>query len=255
MHGSRNRYAVPVEQSGVEAKRRKTAMVDRPGSKIGLGVGAVYGMATSPQAARCFNPVVGPGAIGGRDWRHGEEATGLRKGGAKRARAGGDVDQIEEISVLPGGAVGPLSGNAWRREADEERAPFGAANIAGSPIPALLAAVGEVSPANLLGAIAKSGGESGGRAHGTGLAIKKGLEWGTGIGSIRDLSRGCRERSDRGPSPSLGGAGSTAGARSARRAVRPVTARGGLQKERAGPVPVIGAGAALLKIRRKRIRR
>ena len=108
------------------------------------------------------------------------------------------------------------------------------------------------------GAIAKSGGESGGRAHGTSQAIRKWLGRGTGIGSIRDLSRGCRERSDRGPSPPLGGAGSTAGARSARRAVRPVTARAGLQKERAGPVPVIGAGAALLKmlkIRRKRIRR
>ena len=83
----------------------------------------------------------------------------LGKGGAKRVQAGGDADQVEEISVLAGGAFGPLAGNARWREADKKRAPLGAANIAGGPVPALLAAVGEVSPADFLGVIAKSGGD------------------------------------------------------------------------------------------------
>ena len=239
----------------MEAERWETAIVDRPGVEIGLGVSSIYGTATPPKAARCLGTVVGFGVVRGGDWRHGEEDASLGKGGAKRVRAGGDADQVEEISVLAGGAVGPLAGNARRREADKKRAPLGAANVSGGPVPALLAAVGEVSPADLLGVIAKSGGESGGRAHGTGLAIRTRFGRGTEIGSIGDLSRGCRGRSGRGPSPPLGGAESTAGARSARRAVRPVTARAGLQKEGAGPVPVIGAGAALLKIRRKWIRR
>ena len=170
-------------------------MVDCPGVEIGFGVSAVYGTATPPKVARCLCTVVGSGVIGGGDWRHGEEDTSLGKGGAKRAQAGGDADQVEEISVLTGGAVGPLAGNARRREADEERAAPGAANVAGGPVPALFAAVGEVSPADFLGAIAKSSGESGGGAHGTGLTIKKRLGRGTGIGSIWDLSRGCRGRS------------------------------------------------------------
>ena len=131
-----NAGAVPVEQSGVEAERRKTTMVDRPSPEIGLGVGAVYGTATPPKAARCLCTVVGSGVIGGEDWRHGEEDAGLGKGGAKRAQAGGDADQVEKISVLAGGAVGPLAGNARRREADEERAPLGAANVAGGPVSA-----------------------------------------------------------------------------------------------------------------------
>ena len=165
----------------MEAERRETAMVDRPGAEIGLGVSAVYGTATPPKAARCLCTVVGSGVIGGGDWRHGEEDASLGKGGAKRAQAGGDADQVKEISVLAGGAVGPLSGNARGREADEERAPLGAANVAGGPVPALLAAVGEVSPADFLGAIAKSGGDGGGRAHGTSLTIRKRLGRGTGI--------------------------------------------------------------------------
>ena len=137
-----NPAAVSVEQRGVETERRETALVDRPCPEIGLGVGAVYGTATPPQAACRFRPVVGVGAIGDGHCRHGEEATGLRKGGAKRAQAGGDADQVEKIAVLTGGGIGPLSENAWRREADEERAPLGAANVAGGPVPALSAAVG-----------------------------------------------------------------------------------------------------------------
>ena len=227
--------AVPVEQSGVETEGRETAMVNRPGPEIGLGVSAVYGTATPPKAARCFHPVVGAGAIGDGHCRHGKEGAGLGEGGAKRAQAGGDADQVEEIAVLGGGGIGPLSRNARRRDADEERAPLGAANVSSGPIAALFAAVGEVSPADLLGAIAKSGGDGGGRAHGTGLAIKKRLGRGAGIGSIGDLSQGCRGRSGRGLSPPLGGAGSTAGARIAHRAVRPASARAELQKKWPAP--------------------
>ena len=100
-----NPAAVPVEQRGVETERRETALVDRPCPEIGLGVGAVYGTATPPQAACRFRPVVAIGAIGDGHCRHGEEGAGLGEGGAQRARAGGDTDQIEEIAVLAGGGV------------------------------------------------------------------------------------------------------------------------------------------------------
>ena len=72
------------------------------------------------------------------------------------------------------GRVGPLAGNARRREPDEERAPPGAENVAGGPVPALLAAVGQVATADLLGARAERGGDGGGRAHDADLGSERG---------------------------------------------------------------------------------
>ena len=95
----------------------------------------------------------------------GEEGARLGEGGAERARAGGDADEVEEVAVLAGGGVGPLAGDAGRREADEEGAPPGAADVAGGPVSAVLAAVGEIAPADLLGARAEGGGDGGG-VHG-----------------------------------------------------------------------------------------
>ena len=76
--------------------------------------------------------------------------------------------------MLPRRGVGPLAGGAGGSEADEERAPPGAANVAGSPVPALLAAVGQVAPADLLGPGAERGGDGGGRAHDADLGSEGG---------------------------------------------------------------------------------
>ena len=83
--------------------------------------------------------------------RQGKEGPRLGESGAERARAGGDADQVEQVAVLAGRGVGPLPGDAWRREADEERAPAGAANVAGGPVAPVPAAVREVAPADFLG--------------------------------------------------------------------------------------------------------
>ena len=96
--------------------------------------------------------------------------------------------------MLPGGRIRPLAADAGRSEADEERAPLGAANVAGGPVASLLAAVGEVAPANLLGAGAEGGGDGGG-VHGAPPApMTPAAEAGRrfGLGSMQDLSRGCR---------------------------------------------------------------
>ena len=64
--------------------------------------------------------------------------------------------------MLAGGGVRPFAGRARRREADEERAPPGAPNVAGGPVAAAPAAVRQVVPADLLGARAEGGGDGGG---------------------------------------------------------------------------------------------
>ena len=157
--------AVAEEQRGVEAERRETAAVDRPGAQIGLGMGAVDGAAALPQAARRLRAVVGVCGMGDGRGRQREEGARLREGDAERAGAGGDADEVEQVAVLPGARVGPLSGRAGRGQADEEGAPPGAANVAGGPVAAVLAAVGEIAPADLLGAGAEGGGDGGG-VHG-----------------------------------------------------------------------------------------
>ena len=67
--------------------------------------------------------------------------------------------------MLAGRGVGPLAGDAGGRQADEERAPAGAANVAGGPVASMLAAVREVTAADLFGARTESGGDGGG-VHG-----------------------------------------------------------------------------------------
>ena len=63
--------------------------------------------------------------------------------------------------MLAGGGVGPLAGDARRREADEERAPLGAVEVARDPIAALPAAVRKIAPADFLGACAEMDGDIG----------------------------------------------------------------------------------------------
>ena len=186
--------AVAVEERGVEAERREAAAVDGARPEIGLGVGSVDGAAAAPQAARRFRAVVGVGDGGDRGGRQREECARLGQRRAERARAGGDADEVQEIAVRSLGGIRPLAGDAGRREADEEGAPAGAANVAGGPVAAVLAAVGEVAPADLLGARAEGGGDGGG-VHRAGSArmtapAKPGRR--TNVESMGHLARGFR---------------------------------------------------------------
>ena len=62
--------------------------------------------------------------------------------------------------------IGPLAGNARPGEADEERAPAGAVEVAHDPVPASAAALGQIAAADRIGPSAERRGDIGGRAHG-----------------------------------------------------------------------------------------
>ena len=111
------------------------------GAEIRLGVGAVDGAAALPQPTGRFGAVVVVGGFGGGHRGHGEEGARLGESSAERARAGGNANEIEEVAVLARGRVHELPGRAGRCEADEERPPPRAVEVAGGPVPALLAAL------------------------------------------------------------------------------------------------------------------
>ena len=166
------------------------------------------------------------------------KARASARAAAERARAGGDADEVEQVAVLAAACVGPLPRRAGGREADEERAASGAADVAGDPVAALLAALRQVSPADLLGARGEGGGDGGG-VHGAPPArMTPSPEAGRriGSGSMRDLSRGCRGSA---PVPAplrlLEEPGTAGDARSASRAVRPGAALNRLHKKRPTP--------------------
>ena len=71
-------------------------------------------------------------------------------------------DEVEQVAVLPGRGVGPFPRYAGTVEADEERPPAGAVEIARDPVAALLAAVRQVAPADGFGVGAERGGDAGG---------------------------------------------------------------------------------------------
>ena len=75
------------------------------------------------------------------------------------------ADDVEQAAVRPFGRVGPLPRRAGRAEANEERAPAGAVEVARDPVAALAPAVGEVVAADRLGALGERSGD-GGRVHG-----------------------------------------------------------------------------------------
>ena len=159
------------------------------------------------------------------------KACASARGGAERARAGGDADEVEEVAVLAGAGVGPLAWNAGGREADEERAPAGAASVAGGPVAPLLAALGQIAAAHLLGACAERGRDAGGGAHGADLGREARLGRETRLGreggpaepgpraGMESIGRTSPDASwdapGSGPSLSLGGA-ATAGRRAER---------------------------------------
>ena len=158
----------------MEAQRREAAAVDGARPEIRFRMRAVDGATAPPEAAcRVGAVVVFGGAVGGHR-RRCEEGARLGEGDAERACAGGDADEVEEVAVLAGRGVGPLAGNARRREPDEERAPPRAASVTGGPVPALPAAVGQVAPADVLGACGERGGDGGGRAHDADLGSEGG---------------------------------------------------------------------------------
>ena len=147
--------AVAVEQAWMEAQRGEAAAVDGAGPEVRLSVGAVDGAAAPPKAACRLAGVVGPVRGRCRRSRQGEEGAGLGHGVAERHAAHAMSDEVEEIAMGALGGVGPLAGNAGRRQAHEERAPAGAANVPGGPVPALPAPVGQVGAADLFGALAE----------------------------------------------------------------------------------------------------
>ncbi len=129
--------------------------MDGAGPEVRLGMRAVDGAAAPPEAARRLAGVVGPVRRRCRRSRQRQECAGLGHGVAERHVAHAVTDEVEEIAMGSLGGVGPLAGNAGGREADEERAPAGAANVAGGPVPALPAPVGQVGAADLFGALAE----------------------------------------------------------------------------------------------------
>ena len=125
-------------------------------------MGAVDGAATAPQAPRRFRGVVGIPLARGRRSRQGEEGAGLVERRAKRRRAQAMADDVEEVAVLARRGVGEFPRRAGAGEADVERAPAGAVEVARDPVAALAAPVRQVLPADGLGAARELGGDGGG---------------------------------------------------------------------------------------------
>ena len=157
--GDQCRHAVDavictMDEIGMKPQGREAAVADGAGVQIGFRMGAIDGPATPPEAARRFFTVIAAdliAAIGGGERRLGEEGAGLLHGVPKRCSAGVQTDEIEQIAMLVGRAVGPFTGYAWRRQAHEERAPLGAACVADGPVSALLASAGKVATADVFG--------------------------------------------------------------------------------------------------------
>ena len=76
--------------------------------------------------------------------------------------------------MLARGRIHELPGRAGRCEADEERPPPRTVDVAGGPVPPLLAALREIVPADFFGARAERGSDAGGGAHGAHLGRERG---------------------------------------------------------------------------------
>ena len=156
-----------VAQGGEAAAR------EPPGAQIDLGMGAVDGAAAPPEAACRLGGVVGVARARSRRSRPGEEGARFFERRAQRRRADAVADDVEQIAMLPRGRIGELPRRAWRREADVEGSPTPAVEVARDPIPAPAAAVGQVSAADLFGALGECCGD-GGRVHGAHFGIEAG---------------------------------------------------------------------------------
>ena len=162
----------------MEAQCREPAACQPARVQISLGMGAGDGAALPPQAARRFGRVIAVACarrrrspriadrrsprIGVRARRQGEKRARLVERRAQRRRVHAMADEVEQVAMNSRRGVGPLAGDAGTGEADEERAPAGAVEVAGDPIAAQLAAVRQVAPADRLGLQAERGGDAGG---------------------------------------------------------------------------------------------
>ena len=91
-----------------------------------------------------------------------EEPVRLGERFAQRSGAGAQADEIEQVPVRAVGGIGPLARRSRRGEPHEERTALGAVHIAGRPVAAHLATVGQIAAADLLGARGERGGGVGG---------------------------------------------------------------------------------------------
>ena len=153
--------AVAVAQGGVETQRREAAAVDGAGLEIVFGVGVVDGAALPPKAARRPRAIIAAAVVRAGRARQGKERARLVERRAQGGRADGDAHDVEQVAMLACGGVGPLADRAGRREAEEKRAPPRAARVAGDPVSAAPAPVGQVSAARRLGVARERGGDIG----------------------------------------------------------------------------------------------
>ena len=156
----------------METQSREPAAREASGAEIGFGVGAVYGAAVPPQAARRFHRVVRFAPARRRGGRQGEEGAGLVERRTQRRRVDAMADDVEQVAMGPDGRVGPLPWRAGAVEADVERAAAGAVEVARDPVAPLPAVVGKIAAAHLLGALGERGGDAG-RVHGAGRAGRR----------------------------------------------------------------------------------
>ena len=119
-------------------------------------------MAAVPEIAGRFGTVIGVGAGRCRRQGLGQEPAGLGERLAKRAGAGGEPDEIEQIAVQLLGGIRPFPDRAGRLKAHEQGAARRAAHVAGAPVCSATAAVGQVLPAHVLGVYRQRGGGVGG---------------------------------------------------------------------------------------------
>ena len=155
----------------MEAQGGEAAGPDSPGAEIGFGVRLVDGAANLEEPPR-GRYTFGGGPIAGlrRRTRRGrrQEAPGLLQGRTKRGAPDVMTDDVEQIAVLPGGGVGPLTRYAGGDQTHPQRAASGAVDVAYRPVPSGAASGGEVLPADLLGALGER------RGHGPGVTIERG---------------------------------------------------------------------------------
>ena len=124
-----------------------------------------------PKAAGRFGGVVAVPLVSAQRNRQCEESAGFIERCAQRRRTGTVADEIEKIAMLPCRRVGPFPGNARAGEADEQRAPLGAVEVANDPVSSLLAAAWQVTAAHRFGARAERCCDAG-RVHGAAPAEK-----------------------------------------------------------------------------------
>ncbi len=163
----------------MKAERCRPAHVDDAARlQVGRGQRAGDRLGHGEQPSRGFR---GSGRDRGGVWlrsQQTEKAPRLVQRVAERARALHGGDQVEQVAVLAGRRVGPLAGGAragaGAMQADVEAAPRRVADVAGEPVAALAASVGQVVAADRLGVLGKAARQVGYRVRHRGLRTEQG---------------------------------------------------------------------------------